>query len=204
MQTIFRPDGPVFRTLSKIAELMALNVVFLLCCLPVVTAGASVTALYAALFLPEGGGAFRRFFREFRRNFRQGTVLGLVLGALGLLLLADLRLMEQMPGYAPVKYILYLAVLLWLGVSTYAFALAARFTDPTRRVLKNALLLAVSMLPRTVLLVLIDLVPVLMLLLVPDVFLRFLIVWLLVAFAGCAWLKTWVLTDVFRQLKLVK
>lgn len=204
MQTIFRPDGPVFRTLSKLAELMALNVLFLLCCLPVVTAGASITALYGALFLPEEGGAFRRFFREFRRNFRQGTVLELILGGLGLLLLADVWLVQQMEGYALVKYVLYLSVLLWLGVSIYAFALAARFTDQTRRVLKNALLLSVSMLPRTVLLVIIDILPVLMILLVPDVFLRFLILWLLVAFAGCAWLKTWVLTDVFRQLKLVE
>lgn len=201
MKNFFHPDGPVVRFLGRIAELMALNLCFLLCCLPVVTIGASVTALYGSLFTREEEGAFRRFFRRFRENFRQGTVLGLILGAIGLVLVLDFQLLGQLEGrFALVKYLLYLAALCWAGVSTFAFGLAARFRNTLGRILKNALLLAVSMLPRTVLMVLIDLAPALLLLTAPELFGRSFIVWLLVGFAACAQAKVWVLKDVFAAL----
>lgn len=201
MKNFFHPDGPVVRFLGRIAELMALNLCFLLCCLPVFTIGASVTALYGSLFAREEEGAFRRFFRRFRENFRQGTVLGLIQGAIGLVLIMDFQLLGQLEGrFALVKYLLYLAALCWAGVSTFAFGLAARFRNTLGRILKNALLLAVSMLPRTVLMVLIDAAPALLLLTAPELFGRSFIAWLLVGFAACAQAKVWVLRDVFAAL----
>lgn len=201
MKSLFHPDGPVVRFLGRIAELMALNICFLLCCLPVVTIGASVTALYGSLFARDDQGAVRRFFRQFRGNFRQGTVLGLILGAIGLVLIMDFQLLSQLEGsFALVKYLVYLAALCWAGVSSFAFGLAARFRDGLGRILKNALLLTVSMLPRTVLMVLIDAAPALLLLVAPELFGRSFIVWLLVGFAACAQAKVWVLRDVFAAL----
>ena len=201
MKMLFHPDGPVFRLLARAAELMALNVCFLLCCLPVFTIGASVTALYASLFLRQDGGTVRRFFREFRRNFRQGVALGLILGAIGGVLLADYQLLGQLDGgYAAIKYLLYLAVITWVGVSSFAFGLLARFENTVGRILKNALLLSFSMLSRTVLMVLIDAAPLLLLLFAPDWFGRSFILWLLLGFAVCAQLKVWVLKDVFSSL----
>lgn len=201
MKNFFHPDGPVVRFLGRIAELMALNLCFLLCCLPVFTIGASVTALYGSLFAREEEGDFRRFFRQFRENFRQGTVLGLILGAIGLVLIMDFQLLGQLEGrFALVKYLLYLTALCWAGVSSFAFGLAARFRNTLGRILKNALLLAVSMLPRTVLMVLIDAAPALLLLVAPELFGRSFIAWLLVGFAACAQAKVWVLRDVFAAL----
>lgn len=200
MKSIFNPEGPVVRFLGYIAELMALNLCFLLCSIPVFTVGTSITALYGALFLREGGGAFRRFFREFRRNFRQGTLLGLILGAAGVILVLDYQLLGQMEGYALVKYILYLAGLCWLGVAATAFGLTARYEDKLGRTLKNALLLSFSALSRTVLIVVIDALPLLLLLLAPDLFGRSFILWLLLGFALCAQLKVWVLKDIFSLI----
>ena len=95
---------------------------------------------------------------------------------------------------------MYLAALCWAGVSSFAFGLAARFRDGLGRILKNALLLTVSMLPRTVLMVLIDAAPALLLLVAPELFGRSFIAWLLVGFAACAQAKVWVLRDVFAAL----
>ncbi len=118
MKNFFHPDGPVVRFLGRIAELMALNLCFLLCCLPVFTIGASVTALYGSLFARDDQGAVRRFFRQFRGNFRQGTVLGLILGAIGGVLLADYQLLGQLDGgYAAIKYLLYLAAITWVDIA---------------------------------------------------------------------------------------
>ena len=197
MKSIFNPDGAVVRFLGRIAELMALNLCFLVGCIPVFTVGASITALYGALFRQEGDGAFRRFFREYRRNFWQGTALGLILGAAGVVLVLDYQLLGQMEGYALIKYVLYLAGLCWLGIAATAFGLAARYEDSLGRILKNAFLLSFSALSRTVLLVVIDTLPLLLLLLEPDWFGRTFILWLLLGFALCARLKVWVLKDIF-------
>lgn len=200
MKSLVNQDGLLFQIMSKIAELMILNICFLICCIPCVTIGASVTALYASLFLADGGSMTKRFFREFRRNFKQGSILGIILGGILLILLADVRLLEQMEGYSAVKYGIFLAGLLWLGVSTYAFGLTARFDDPIGRVLKNAVLLSISMLPRTAFMTVIDALPLIILLQNPELFSRLIIVWFLLGFAVCAWLKTWMLNDVFRAL----
>lgn len=201
MKSLFQMDGPLFRALSWLSELMVLNLCFLVGCLPVFTIGASITALYASLFFREDGGGTRRFFREFRRNFRQGVILGLILGALGLILLLDCRFLGLLgEGYAAAQYLLYLAGLIWVGVGCYAFGLTARYENTVVRTLKNALLLSVSMLPRTILMVLIDLAPLLLLLVSPELFGRSFILWLLVGFAVCAHAKVWVLKDVFSAL----
>lgn len=201
MKTLFDPDGPLFRLLARLAELMVLNVCFLICCLPVFTIGASVTGLYAALFSQQEGGAIRRYFRGFRQNFRQGVALELILGAIGALLLLDYQLLEQLDdGYLVVKYLLYLAAITWVGVCSFTFGLAARFKDTVGRILKNAFLLCFSMLPRTVLMVLIDASPIILLLLAPDWFGQYFILWLLVGFAFCAQVKVWVLRDCFASL----
>ena len=128
-------------------------------------------------------------------------ILGLILGALGLILLLDCRFLGLLgEGYAVFRYLLYLAGLIWVGVGCYAFGLTARYENTVVRTLKNALLLSVSMLPRTILMVLIDLAPLLLLLVSPELFGRSFILWLLVGFAVCAHAKVWVLKDVFSAL----
>ena len=127
-------------------------------------------------------------------------ILGLILGAVGCVLALDLYYLPVLAeGFALVKYLLYLAMFTWIGVSSYAFGLAARFENTIGRTLKNALLLSVTMLPRTVLMVVIDAAP-LLLLFAPDWFGRTFIIWFLLGFSLCALMKVWVLRDVFSGL----
>ena len=55
MGKFFNLDSPVMRVLGKAADLMILNLVFIACCLPIVTIGASITALsYVTLKMADG------------------------------------------------------------------------------------------------------------------------------------------------------
>ena len=55
MNNLFNMDGPLFRFLSKVADLMILNLIFLISCIPIVTIGASITALsYVTLKMKDG------------------------------------------------------------------------------------------------------------------------------------------------------
>lgn len=92
MNRLFNPEGPVLQFVNKIVYSVFLNILWFICCIPIVTAGASTTALfYTTLKIAEGDDAeiARKFFRAFKSNFKQSTIVWLILLAVGILLAAD-------------------------------------------------------------------------------------------------------------------
>ena len=92
MRALFDMDNAFFRGMSKVADLCILNVVFLICCIPVFTIGAATTALaYVTLKMKDGeeGYILKSFFRSFRQNFKQSTVIWLLMVLIGLVLGLD-------------------------------------------------------------------------------------------------------------------
>ena len=91
MGKFFDLDSPLMRFLSKLADLMILNIVFLITCIPVVTIGAAWTSLYYVtlkMVRDEEGTIVRSYFHSFRQNFRQATILWLaILGVAAVLVL---------------------------------------------------------------------------------------------------------------------
>ena len=93
--SIFNMDGPVFRFLNKMADLCILNLIFLLCCLPIITIGASVTALYSVtlkMSRDQEGYIARSFFKAFKANFKQATSIWIPSLLLLFIMLADIRI----------------------------------------------------------------------------------------------------------------
>ena len=81
MTGLFNVDGPVLQFVNKIVYSVYLNILWFLCCIPVITVGASTTALfYVTLKISknEEGNITKAFFRSFRQNFRQGTLIWLI------------------------------------------------------------------------------------------------------------------------------
>ena len=79
---MFQLDGKFFSALSRMADLVILNILFWACCLPVVTIGASITAMYAVtkkMAEDREGYIFKGFFIAFKENFRQSTIMWLIL-----------------------------------------------------------------------------------------------------------------------------
>lgn len=149
IQQFFRQGGRFDTIFGTVADLIVLNALTLLCSLPVLTAGAALTAMYAGVFrLREGteGSLWREYLRDFKSNFRQSTAIWL-LGLAGLAMLwVDLRIFA---GIAELAFLLqvitYAAAIMLCLTLLYALALQARFINPVRATLKNALLLWASM-----------------------------------------------------------
>lgn len=76
----FNYDNPLFHIMSKIVDLVMLNILTLLCCIPIVTIGASVTAAhYTALKMHRGESyIFRDFVKSFKENLKQSTMIWLL------------------------------------------------------------------------------------------------------------------------------
>ena len=158
MREFFNLDGPVFVWLNRIADIMILNIIFLVFCIPVVTIGASFTAMsYVTLKMSEGkeGYIIRSFWKSFRQNFRQSTIMWLILAAFGALLGVDFYMVQQASGtsWTIMQYIIFVGALIWVILFLYAFPLQARFFNPVMTTLRNALLVAFANAPRLILMI---------------------------------------------------
>ena len=150
-------DSPLMRFLTKIADMMVLNILFCVTSIPLITIGASWTALYSVtlkMVRDEEGSVSRSYFRSFRQNFRQATLLWLgVLVVLALLVL-DIRVLNGMAGgTAPGLLRVGVEILALLGIMVlqYLFPSLARFEASLADTLKNACMMALAHLPKTAL-----------------------------------------------------
>lgn len=150
-------DSPLMRFLTKIADLMVLNILFCVTSIPLITIGASWTALYSVtlkMVRDEEGSVSRSYFRSFRQNFRQATLLWLgVLVVLALLVL-DIRVLNGVAGgTAPGLLRVGVEILALLGIMVlqYLFPSLARFEASLADTLKNACMMALAHLPKTAL-----------------------------------------------------
>ena len=79
---IFDLDSPLMNVLNKMADLMWLNILTLICCIPIITAGAAFTSMhYVALKIVRNEESYitRSFFKSFKTNFRQATLIWLMI-----------------------------------------------------------------------------------------------------------------------------
>lgn len=149
MNSIFAADSALSRLLSKVADLMILNVLFIVTSLPVVTIGASLTALnFVALRFPREGSesVAADYLRSFRQNFRQATIVWGVLVVLGAALAAWYILVTNLTLGAVAQLILlgiwYIVVLAFVSTALFVFPYLAKFEGSTRDVLRNARLMS--------------------------------------------------------------
>ena len=153
MKNWFQPDGPVLILLSKITATVWLNILWLICSLPVFTIGASTTALYTVtlkMAKDEEGNITRQFFDAFRDNFRSSTRVWLILLGFGLILAADGYVLYHL-RYENAFWTILTAVLIVIAagyavILLYVFPLMARFDNTAGAMLKNSLVIGIRFL----------------------------------------------------------
>ena len=195
-------DNAITRALSKICDMVCLNILWLVCCIPIVTIGASTTALYSIMLKMvknEEGYIFRGFFKAFKENFKQSTIMWILFAALWIVWWLDYNFAGSLPGTFGV---LFRALFLLLGfvllsVMIYAFPLTARYVNSIGATLKNALILTVAKLPYTFLMVVVAVAVVLASLWNTVTFMFAVPLWLLIGGSLIAWVNSWILRRVF-------
>ncbi len=158
MNHLFNLDGPVLQFINKIVYSVYLNILWFICCIPVITIGASTTALfYVTLKISknEEGSITKAFFHSFKENLRQGTVIWLILLAFGIILGIDGYVLYHM-RFENVFWTLCTAVFCvaaaaYAIILMYIFPLLARFDNTIGAMFKNALFIGVRFLFCTVL-----------------------------------------------------
>ena len=168
--------------LGKVADLMLLNVLLLLCSLPVITAGAALTATCKVtqdMVLQDDHGIVRH-------EFRQSTGLWLMLLLANGILAYDAFLVYLYceGGFATTLYVfLGFFGFLVTAVAIYAFSLLARYENRLKNHLRNACFLMIGKIHRTVPAVLLAILPIAVPFFFTVFFIRCIYLWILLAFA---------------------
>ncbi len=203
MKGFFSPDAPLAHILSTLFDLMILNIVFVFCCLPVVTAGAASAALLRQTFsLVKGGGvSVSKFFQAFRENAKNATIVWLAFLLITALVYMDIRLLQtnRLPLGGFVAVLVWIMYLVCAAVLVYAIALMVKFENTLKNYIVCAFFFVFSHLPATVLLLLLNAAPIAVFLLYPSTFLTLLPFWVLIAFSLASLGSAWLLTRCFQN-----
>lgn len=169
MRTIFSMDSLFFRTVGKFVDLVWLNILTLIFSIPIITVGASFTAMYAVtlrMARNEEGGITRGFINAFKDNFKNGTKVWVVELLIILFFAEDIYLIRQgiLSGLGQYDIVIEVAIaLLVLIISmlfNYIYPLLARYDADVKTTIQNAGKLVVAFLPRSVCMPIIFLFPV--------------------------------------------
>jgi uncharacterized membrane protein YesL len=194
MSSFFSIDSPFFSFLSRLTDMIILNLLYILFCLPIFTIGAATSALYYQVMKMaknEESYAFRGFVKAFRENFKKATPAWLLFLAAAIILGLDFFLSAQMSGiyFRVLQCVCIPAALAWLIAVAYTFPLFSKFENTVKNTLRNSLLMGIRHLPYTLLILLINLSPWLALLLIPQFLGIELLLMLLIWFAGAAFIN---------------
>lgn len=204
---LFKIDGPLFRFLEKIANLMILNIVFIICSLPIVTIGPALTAMYYVnmkMVRGEDTGIIRSFFHSFRLNFKQGFGIGIGVILLAGLLLVDIHALTYLVSIpeAIAKILLAAVVILLIilvMIAIYLFAILAQFDNKTKELIKWSAIISVRHFPVTLISALIVAIPVFVFLKLPGIFIQIVLpLMLLMGFSGITFLQSYFYVRVFN------
>ena len=207
MKEFFSFDSPFMEWLALIGDLMITNFLFLLFCLPVLTAGAALTALnrtVQGLLREERRGIAASFVTSFRENFRQSTLAWLSLlfffasmGCNYLLISAFLS------GVVSVvlEWMILAACIFVIAVSGFFFPLTARYQNTFREHLFHSTVLVIVKFPRAAILTVINLLPLLTAYFQLELFIYTLIFWLVIGFGLASYLSNCLLTPIFDFLE---
>ena len=167
---IFDLDSPLMRGLTKMADLMLLNLLAAVCCVPIITAGASLTALnYMCLKLVRDEECYmvKGFFKSFKENFKQATIIWLIMLLAIVVLVGDFLIMKESGSSfnKALKIIITIVGIIVMFTSTFVFPVLAKFDNPVFRTIKNAFVISILQFPKTILMIIMNVFPWLLLVL---------------------------------------
>ena len=204
---LFNPDSRIMIFLSRVADLVILNILWLVCCVPVVTIGASTTAMYHVIRhwqQDSVSSIVRDFFQSFKEDFKQATPVYLILliptaaVVMNAMMIFNPENSAAVPSYLLVIW--FISALILLFISSFVYPVMAFFADSIFKTLRNAMVLALANLPRTILISILNLLPVILLFVNLSFFLQSSIFWLMIGGALVAYLNMSILKPVFKKL----
>ncbi|MDO5154516.1 MAG: YesL family protein [Eubacteriales bacterium] len=205
MNKFFNMNSPFFQFMEKVANLIILNVLFMLGCIPIVTIGTSITATYyVALKMVRGEDPYiiKNYWKAFKKNFRQSVILHIIMLVIAYVLYLDYELVynPDTPYGKGTFIVLIVLSVIYIFVNLYAYPFLAQFYNSIPKIIQNSLFMSIRHLGQTIAMLLVYSLPVWMIVLLGfDNFLVCLFALFLLGFSSMIYLNASLLVKVFDK-----
>ncbi len=204
---MFRYDSKFWGVVGVIGDMVVINILFILSCIPVITIGAATTALYTVMrkqAKKESGYIVRDYLKAIKENFKKSTVIWLIFAVLFTLIYGDLRIvgnaMKDSTGRSAVMGFFLVSFLLALAICIYALVLQSGFENTVKETIKNATILMLVELPWTLVILITTLSPVLVLLIIRGFYGTILIALFACWFSVIALINSFIFNRIFEKM----
>lgn len=205
MRQLFDLDSPLMVGLTRIADIIILNILFLVCCIPVFTIGPAITAMYYVtlkMVRNEDCYIVKSFFKSFKQNFKQAVAIWMIILATITVVAIDFRIIDggasDLRGLTAnvsgaVLIVLFVTCIIISFVVSYVFPILAKFDNTVKNTIKNAFFMSMRHLPYTILIILINIIPYVVVYFAPASMLFF-----VMSFALCAYGCSFIFNRIFN------
>lgn len=207
MRSVFSLDNPVIHFLSEVGDMIIANLLFLVCSIPIVTIGANWAALHKitqTIASQEDQMLLSTYFRTFRENFKQATIVWLLLLFFLVCMGANYFLIITLTVgtvQTVLKGLLAFLTVFVLGIGAYIFPLMVRYDNTLRQHFINAVVLCVIRLPKTLMMVFVNILPLVVAYFSLNTFINTLVFWIFIGFAFACYVASQLLIPVFKELE---
>ena len=200
MRKFFNLDSPFMIFLSNLTDIVILNVICLICCIPIVTIGPAVTAMhYVTLKMvkDENGYIVKNFFKSFKENFRQAFIAWLIFLLITVVFILDFKILQSMGiNENKILSIVVGAIYLFSSMTAmYVFPILSRFSNSLGQTIKNAFFMSILHIFKTLIMAVIYILPFLLL----PLHIMVIPVFLLVGLAGPAYFNSFIWKSIFKK-----
>ena len=205
MKNFFNIDSPLMIFMSDLTDLIILNVVFLICCIPIVTIGPAITAMhYVTLKMvkDENGSVLKNFFKSFKENFKQSLIVWLIFVVISLVFIIDLKILNNMginenKIFATIVGAIYI---FFCFIAMYSFPLLARFENSLKQTIKNAFLMSILHIFKTIIMAVFYAIPVVLI----PLHTTMIAVYLLMGASVSAYINSFFWNSIFKKYEPAK
>lgn len=207
MKNLFNYDSPLFRITELIGKYILLNLLTAVCCIPIITIGACLSAHQKAMqdiVFESTAPLFKCYFQAMWSNFRQATILLFIFVISAVFLLLDLYFIYVLTeGVVAtlLTIIVFLISLLITGVIACCFAFIVRYENKLSEHLRNVLYVMISSPARFLGIALLSAFPVLLGICMPNLFIQSLPIWIFIGVSCLVYLQARLICPVFVKIE---
>lgn len=206
MRNFFGEDGLLYRGVNKFVDLVILNVMYILSCIPIFTIGAANTSLYTLtlkMCKNEEGNIAKQYWKTFRSNLKKSTIIWCLFLVLFLMLGIDFWIFEHydLQMKKLFQIIICAIFLITMMVYSYVFPLIAVFENTIKHYLKNAVIISMTRIGYTIFIVLMNLIPILLFAVGGKWFVTGMRIFILIGWALIAYINSFLLNKVLERYK---
>lgn len=205
MDNLFSYDSKFFIILGKVSNIVILNLLFLISCIPIITIGTSITATYfVAMKIVRDEEAYivKEFIIRFKENFVKSTKIWFIMIVIGMVLGFDYYISSLISNglmKATLQLSLTIVSIIFIFVLTYVFPITSKFENTIKNTMINSILISIKHLPQTILMVIVNLSPIILIFILSTYWGHILFFYTVIGFGAMTYINSMFFDKIFEK-----